>query len=345
MRSAPSWPCSRPGVGASAERGAGASRLVLALLLLGACGDEAAEDDGPAGSGPATQGSGGEGSGTASEGSDTAGDADPSDDTATAPPDCTAVETLCGAVCADLQTDPGNCGQCGRSCVIPQATAACVAGECAMAACEPGWSDCDAMVVTGCETPVDCQADTPCTTACGSEGAVDCTDACAGAGGAPVCTPPAETCNVIDDDCDGTCDQGPLPACRVSVHRSNSPTLGHFYTTDLAEATSGDLSLEAQDYFWLYADVEGLQPLFRCIKANGKRWLTTSIDCEGTAAPELTMGFISPDARCGSTPLYRLRNAPPDAHFYTTSAGERDNAVSNLGFVDEGIAGYVWSGP
>jgi hypothetical protein len=159
-----------------------------------------------------------------------------------------------------------------------------------------------------------------------------------------VCLAPVEVCNVIDDDCDGMCDQGALPGCRVGVHRSNSPTLGHYYTTDLAEAQSGDLSLEAQNFFWLYSDVEGLQPLFRCIKGNGKRWLTTSIDCEATAAPELTMGFISPDERCGSTPLYRLLNVPPDAHFYTTSAAERDNAVNNLGFQDQGIAGYIWSG-
>jgi hypothetical protein len=322
-------------------------RLALALGLgLGACRDDASEDDGPAGSGTTGQASGG-GSDDASGGSgeSSGSGADTLDDTGTAPPECTATEMLCGNVCADLQTDPGNCGRCGRSCVIPQATAACMAGECAMGTCDAGFNDCDAMIVTGCETPIDCQEETPCTTACGSEGTVDCTDVCAAATSTPVCLAPAETCNVIDDDCDAVCDQGPLPGCRVSVHRSNSPTLGHFYTTDLAEAQSGDLVLESQDYFWLYTNVEGIQPLFRCIKANGKRWMTTSQDCEGTAAPELTMGFISPDARCGSTPLYRLRNPPPDAHFYTTSAAERDNAVNNLGYVDEGIAGYIWSGP
>ena len=335
------------GVRRRGERGAGRSgRGALALLLmLAGCPDGAGEDDGPAASGTMGQASGSEGgSGASGARGGSEDDEDTVDDTATLPPDCTASETLCGNVCADLQTDPSNCGQCGRSCVIPQATASCTAGECAMTACDPGWTDCDAMLVNGCETPIDCQANTTCTTACGSEGTVDCTDACAAAG-EPVCLGPAEICNVMDEDCDGTCDQGPLPGCRVSVHRSSSPTLGHFYTTNLAEATSGDLSLEAQDYFWLYADVEGLQPLFRCIKANGKRWLTTSTDCEGTAAPELTMGFISPDARCGSTPLYRLRNPPPDAHFYTTSAAERDNAIAAYGFVDEGIAGYIWAGP
>ena len=81
------------------------------------------------------------------------------------------------------------------------------------------------------------------------------------------------------------------------------------------------------------------------IKGNGKRFLTPATDCEIGVAPELTVGFISMDDRCGSIALYRLLNAPADAHFYTTSAGERDNAVNNLGFVDQGIAGYVWPGP
>lgn len=314
---------------------------VLALLLA-ACGG----DDGPGGDGTegptSTAGSGSQGTASDNEGSG----ADTADDSGDPPPpECEADQVACGSVCTDLDSDPSNCGQCGRSCVIPQANAACAAGECVLAGCEPGWSDCDDEIASGCETPIDCQEGNACETRCGSTGTVDCTDVCASAGD-PVCLAPVEVCNVIDDDCDGACDQGPLPGCRVGVHRSNSPTLGHYYTTDLAEAQSGDLNLEAENYFYLYAPgVEGLQPLFRCIKPNGKRWLTTSTDCEGTAAPELTVGFISMDERCGATPLYRTLNAGPDAHFYTTSAAERDNAVNNLGFQDQGIAGYIWSGP
>ncbi|MCX4240925.1 hypothetical protein [Paraliomyxa miuraensis] len=312
--------------------------VLVGPWLVGACGGDDARGDGEASSaGTVSDG------GTATTGA-SGGDGGTVDDTGEPPLECAANEVVCGAMCAELDTDPSNCGQCGRSCVVPQAVASCVAGECAMASCEPGYSDCDGDVQSGCETPIDCQEGMLCTTTCGSEGVVDCTDVCAAAG-EPVCLAPPEACNVIDDDCDGACDQGPLPGCRVSVHRSNSPTLGHFYTTDLAEAQSGDKNLEAQDYFWIYAQVEGLQPLFRCIKGNGKRWLTTSTDCEGTAAPELAMGFISPDDRCNATPLYRLLNVGPDAHFYTVSAAERDNAVDNLGFQDQGIAGYVWSGP
>ncbi len=38
-------------------------------------------------------------------------------------------------------------------------------------------------------------------------------------------------------------------------------------------------------------------------------------------------------------PLYRLRNNVE--HFYTTSAEERDNAVTQYGYTEEGIACYV----
>ncbi len=42
-------------------------------------------------------------------------------------------------------------------------------------------------------------------------------------------------------------------------------------------------------------------------------------------------------------PLYRLRNNVE--HFYTTSAEERDNAVSQYGYIEEGIACYVEDSP
>jgi len=333
---------------ASSPESLGARRALAlggAWLLLGglACGggDDAAAQ-------PTTFGGTAVDSQTGTdEGSDTsAGDDSASGETdAPPPPDCAPGEDVCGTLCTDLDTDPANCGQCGVSCVIPQAAAACEQGECALASCDVGFSDCDGDIATGCEVAVECRDGESCETTCGSQGIYDCSDVCSG-GGDPACLPPVETCNVADDNCDGACDEGSLPGCRVGVHRSYSATQGHFYTTDLGEAQGGDLNLESENYFYLYGPgVEGLMPLFRCIKGNGKRWLSSSIDCEGTGAPELTVGFISPDERCGATPLYRLLNAGPDAHFYTTSAGERDNAINNLGYQDQGIAGYIWSGP
>lgn len=312
----------------------------VVLGIAAGCGDAQADGDSTFGPPPPT--------GSTTEAQDTSGDgttaADGSDDgEPPPPPDCEAPQTACGTQCVDLSSDPNNCGQCGRSCVIPQASAACTSGECALDQCDPGTVDCDGALDNGCETEASC---TPgvCTTTCGSEGTIDCADVCASKT-EPVCLPPAEVCNVLDDNCDGTCDEGPLADCRIGVHRSHGATLGHYYTTDITEAAMGDLNVESENFFYLYnPGVEGLQPLFGCTKSNGKRLLTSSIECEGLGAPATTLGFISTDDRCGATPLYRLLNAGADAHFYTTSATERDNAINGLGFVDEGVAGYVWSG-
>jgi hypothetical protein len=55
----------------------------------------------------------------------------------------------------DLQTDPMNCGACGRRCALPNATARCVAGECVIGACVNGgtndFADCDGIAANGCE--------------------------------------------------------------------------------------------------------------------------------------------------------------------------------------------------
>ena len=58
-----------------------------------------------------------------------------------------------------------------------------------------------------------------------------------------------------------------------------------------------------------------------------------------------TVGFIASEQVCGSVPLYRTLNVGANAHFYTTSAAEKDYAVGTLGFQDQGIAGYVWPAP
>ena len=48
--------------------------------------------------------------------------------------DAGAATSLCGALCVDVQTDPENCGACGKACA---ATEACVAGKCS-AQCPAG---------------------------------------------------------------------------------------------------------------------------------------------------------------------------------------------------------------
>ncbi|THH12952.1 hypothetical protein EW146_g7219 [Bondarzewia mesenterica] len=53
--------------------------------------------------------------------------------------------------------------------------------------------------------------------------------------------------------------------------------------------------------------------------------------------------FGSHSSYTSTIPLYRMYSSSAVDHFYTTSASERDNAVNNLGYSDEGIAAFVYS--
>lgn len=279
---------------------------------------------------------------------DTATSVDPSASTGTTsevttattmpPEDCPLGEVPCGVLCVDTQNDPGNCGGCGVSCVVANASAMCIAGGCAMGDCNAGWGDCDGMAANGCEAPLDCTAGSTCATSCGSQGTTSC-DGCEAS-----CMAPAETCNAIDDDCNGQCDEGAMAGCRESVHRANGPN-GHYYTNVLAETSQDGRSLEAADYWWMYTqEHSGTRELYRCEigAGSGRFFLTTSSTCEGAGPVDDVLGFLMSEQSCGSIPLYRLYNG---RHFYTTSSTERDNAINNLGFASEGVTGYVWPDP
>ncbi len=223
--------------------------------------------------------------------------------------------------CVDTEDDPTNCGDCGITCVVPHASAVCNGGICGLGQCDALYGDCDDDPANGCETALEQGKQ------CGQ-----------------TCDMEAEVCNVKDDNCNGACDEG--AGCRIGVHRSVSATFGHVYTTDLNEAKSDDLVLEFENYYYLYhAAQTGLVPFHRCKKGNNKNFYTVSGSCEGGGALIGVIGQIAKGTDCGATPLYRLYNGNSGDHFYTTSAGERDNAVSMYGYSYENIAGYVWTGP
>ena len=158
------------------------------------------------------------------------------------------------------------------------------------------------------------------------------------------CPPRAETCNAADDDCDGMCDEGAIGGCRVGVHRASGND--HFYSANATTADTAPYHIERMNYFRLYASAhEGLRPLFRCRKSDGKMLLTTQTNCETVGPQREMLGFIAASPRCGSTPLYRLFNAGINNHFYTVSAAERDNAINNLGYVLQTSPGHVWLVP
>jgi MYXO-CTERM domain-containing protein len=75
----------------------------------------------------------------------------------------------------DLSGDLANCGACGVACQFPNANAVCVGGACSISGCQPGYHDIDGLGANGCEY------------------------ACIYTG--------TETCNGLDDDCDGQVDE------------------------------------------------------------------------------------------------------------------------------------------
>jgi hypothetical protein len=157
----------------------------------------------------------------------------------------------------------------------------------------------------------------------------------------PTCRP--EVCNVLDDDCNDACDEGPIEDCRIGVHRAFGPNTGHVYTTDLEATDDADLMLEFADYFFVYAQAQpDLLALYVCRKDDGRPLLTTDAGCEGLGMQTDTVGFVAADERCGATPLYRLQNPNNTAQFYTLDEGERAMAIAEQDFIDEGITGWVW---
>ena len=251
-------------------------------------------------------------------------------------PPCTL--DRCGVECVDLNTDPNNCGGCGWTCVLESAEATCVDGACAIDSCLPNSFDEDGLVGTGCESYSACSTGAPCLTTCGSEGEVRCE------GDEELCAPPMERCDLVDNDCDGSCDEtesGPQ-GCRVGIHRGYGNGL-HLFTSDLGRFASRGFSVESENYFYLYQDeIPNGRPVFFCETGDQKPFLSTMTDCGIGRAPLSTLGFWIPSPECGAQPLYHLTQAPSGNNFYTVNAGERDNAVNQLGYEDQGVIGYIW---
>ncbi len=67
---------------------------------------------------------------------------------------CTTGRMCCAGGCVDESADPLNCGACDRACAFANAAPNCVAGSCAMGACNAGFGDCDGSAANGCETSV-----------------------------------------------------------------------------------------------------------------------------------------------------------------------------------------------
>ena len=64
---------------------------------------------------------------------------------------CMAGQVFCAGACTNLSTDTANCGSCGNACTVANGTAGCNAGNCIIAACNVGFSNCNNQYADGCE--------------------------------------------------------------------------------------------------------------------------------------------------------------------------------------------------
>jgi hypothetical protein len=157
--------------------------------------------------------------------------------------DCALGYSCCSGVCRNLNSDPGNCGLCGRVCQTSSQTTAnvCLDGTCTPT-CATGWGNCDGNGANGCErslrTLTDCNG---CNASCDIANA---SESCA----TGTCS--LVSCNAGFSTCDGSSQNG----CEVqhSGH-SNSPPgeyLGAYnadaYADFLCPSQGCDFQLQVQ---------------------------------------------------------------------------------------------------
>ena len=121
---------------------------------------------------------------------------------------CNGADDDCDGMCDDgFACCAGSAGSCTTSCGSTgtrSCSSGCAWGTCNIPAetCNGIDDDCDGT----CDEGSTCCAGTmeTCATSCGSTGTRTCSASC----GWGSCSPPVETCNGVDDDCDGMVDEG-----------------------------------------------------------------------------------------------------------------------------------------
>jgi hypothetical protein len=132
----------------------------------------------------------------------------------------------------DTITSVNNCGGCGRVCMVLNATAACADtdndgdGDCTYTACNAGYSDVVSMI-PGCEYQC------------------------------PVFPTGSETCNLIDEDCDGRVDEGNLPGVGMQCTDPAYAALGDTGHCSFGTRACTSGSMVCQNYVGPLPDAPG----------------------------------------------------------------------------------------
>jgi hypothetical protein len=124
---------------------------------------------------------------------------------------CAAGHADCNATVLDgcesnLMIDVQHCGKCTTSCTLPNATATCNSGVCAIQNCNPGFADCDGNPANGCE--INTNGDP---THCGL-----CSTVCNGTNGTATCS--GGNCGIACNSGFGNCDGNLANGCEINLN-------------------------------------------------------------------------------------------------------------------------------
>jgi hypothetical protein len=181
-----------------------------------------------------------------------------------------------------------------------------------------------------CNEPHEVDIDGVCVPSCGAAGGNTCLDA-----GNHACD---DYGPVTAYDCAVCCARPEL----MTVYRGYDPhRRSHKYGLSAHDVNIGGYEVEGPAFAIARDGADDRTELLQCLKNNDRLLYTTLADCEGVGTLHGPLGFVSVASVDGARPLHRLYHSGNGAHFYTASDTERDFAVG-LGYVYEGIMGYVW---
>jgi hypothetical protein len=266
---------------------------------------------------------------------------------------CNGLDDDCNGACDNGYTCcRGESGSCTSSCGTAGSrvcSATCDWSNCMPPpeTCNGEDDDCDGACDNGTGMACCAGLSGSCTTSCGSTGSRTCSTSCTWG----TCTPPGETCNGADDDCDGTCDDG-FACCRGSSEPCTttcSSTGTHTCTSSCAWGTCNPPAETCNgsddDCDGTPDDLSGCTiPVYRFLcgsdhfyKNNASVPSGCSIEGAGNPVWHMYSSAVS-GTSFSTTPLYRLYKGSVPDHFYTTSDSEKASAMSS-GYVDEGNIG------
>lgn len=181
-----------------------------------------------------------------------------------------------------------------------------------------------------CNEPHEADVGGTCVPSCGAAGGNTCLPA-----GNHACDPYG---TVTAYDCAVCCARPDA----LTVYRSYHPEKrSHKYALSPTDAVAGGYQLEGPTFALGRDGGADRTELYQCLKGNDRLFYTTAADCEGAGTLHGPLGYVARWQIEGTRPLHRLYKSVNGAHFYAPSDAEKDAALA-LGYVYEGVQGYVW---